>query len=83
MHPPAWQTVRQIRESQAVNDLCLGVAPGERFGFLGANGAGKTTTLSILVDRVRATSGTAFVAGAAAGTAPGVLAFLQRIEGHL
>ncbi len=28
----------------AVDDLCLGVRPGERFAFLGANGAGKTDT---------------------------------------
>ena len=30
---------------RAVNDLCLHVAPGDIFGFIGHNGAGKTTTL--------------------------------------
>lgn len=29
----------------AVDDLCLHIAPGEIFGFIGHNGAGKTTTL--------------------------------------
>lgn len=58
------------------------MAPGQRFGFLGANGAGKTTTLSVLVGRVRPNSGTAFVAGAAAGTAPGSLAYLSRLNGN-
>jgi ABC-2 type transport system ATP-binding protein len=47
----------------AVADLCLGVAPGERFGLLGPNGAGKTTTLGMLTGRVRPTSGDARVQG--------------------
>ncbi len=51
-----------------MEDLCLGIRPGERFGFLGSNGAGKTTTLSIVAGQQRATSGAAFVAGAPAGS---------------
>lgn len=30
---------------KAVDDLCLHIAPGEIYGFIGHNGAGKTTTL--------------------------------------
>ena len=32
-------------EKRAVDDLCLHIAPGEIYGFIGHNGAGKTTTL--------------------------------------
>ena len=48
----------------ALDSLDLDVAQGEFFGLLGPNGAGKTTTIGILTTRVRATSGTASVAGA-------------------
>ena len=30
---------------KAVDDLCLHIAPGEIYGFIGHNGAGKTTTI--------------------------------------
>ncbi len=42
----------------AVNDLSLEVQPGQVFGILGPNGSGKTTTLSIVLELVRADSGT-------------------------
>ncbi|MCI5676979.1 MAG: ATP-binding cassette domain-containing protein, partial [Clostridia bacterium] len=32
-------------EKKAVDDLCLEIAAGEIYGFIGHNGAGKTTTL--------------------------------------
>ena len=32
-------------DKKAVDDLCLEIAPGEVYGFIGHNGAGKTTTL--------------------------------------
>ena len=32
-------------DKKAVDDLCLHIAPGEIYGFIGHNGAGKTTTL--------------------------------------
>eukprot|EP00126_Sphaerothecum_destruens_P005765 Sdes_comp19027_c0_seq1m9586 len=32
----------------AVNNLCVGISPGECFGLLGVNGAGKTTTFKML-----------------------------------
>ena len=48
----------------ALESLNLDIREGEFFGLLGPNGAGKTTTLGILTTRVRATSGSATVAGA-------------------
>jgi ABC-2 type transport system ATP-binding protein len=47
----------------ALHGLDLEVREGEFFGLLGPNGAGKTTTIGILTTRVRATAGTAVVAG--------------------
>lgn len=35
-------------DKKAVDDLCLHIAPGEIYGFIGHNGAGKTTTLKPL-----------------------------------
>ena len=51
-------------EVVALAGLDLDVREGEFFGLLGPNGAGKTTTIGILTTRVRATSGSARVAGA-------------------
>ena len=48
---------------EAVRGIDLDVQPGEIFGFLGPNGAGKSTTINILCTLLRATSGTATVAG--------------------
>ena len=48
---------------RGVEDLTLGVGPGEVFGFLGPNGAGKTTTIRLLIDLIRPTSGTIGVLG--------------------
>ncbi len=46
-----------------VNDLNLGIATGEIFGFLGPNGAGKTTTVKMMTGIVLPTSGTARLLG--------------------
>jgi ABC-2 type transport system ATP-binding protein len=46
-----------------VRGIDLDVRPGEIFGFLGPNGAGKSTTINILCTLMRATSGSASVAG--------------------
>jgi ABC-2 type transport system ATP-binding protein len=48
---------------EAVRGIDLEVRPGEIFGFLGPNGAGKSTTINILCTLMRATSGSASVAG--------------------
>ena len=47
----------------AVNDVDLAVNTGEIFGFLGPNGAGKSTTIRLLLDQLRASSGSASVLG--------------------
>ncbi len=49
--------------TRAVDGISFDVASGELFGFLGPNGAGKTTTIRVLATLLRATSGTAKVAG--------------------
>ena len=47
----------------AVDNLTLGVRPGEVYGFLGPNGAGKTTTIRIITGLIKPTSGMVWVAG--------------------
>ncbi|CAB9510069.1 Retinal-specific ATP-binding cassette transporter [Seminavis robusta] len=47
----------------AVNQLSLGIAPGECFGLLGINGAGKTTTMGMLTAEFPPTQGDATLAG--------------------
>ncbi|KAL8178295.1 UNVERIFIED_CONTAM: Retinal-specific ATP-binding cassette transporter [Gekko kuhli] len=51
------------RYTPAVDQLCVGIRPGECFGLLGVNGAGKTTTFRMLTGDTEATSGDATVAG--------------------
>ena len=48
---------KQYGTFKALDDLCLRVAPGEIYGFLGPNGSGKTTTIKILLDIVKPTAG--------------------------
>ena len=54
---------RAYEDKLALDALDLTVAPGEILGFLGPNGAGKSTTVKILTGMIRATSGTARIAG--------------------
>lgn len=49
--------------SRGITDVNLEVQKGTIFGFLGPNGAGKTTTISILVDLLRPTTGSAEIFG--------------------
>src|SRR3982750_207264 len=70
----------------ALKGVDLEVGEGELFGLLGPNGAGKSTLVKIAVGLVRATGGTAEVAGARAGSrgargSPGYLAELFRFPG--
>jgi len=55
--------VKRYGRLEAVAGIDLDVAAGEIFGFLGPNGAGKTTTIQILCTLLRATEGSARVAG--------------------
>jgi ABC-2 type transport system ATP-binding protein len=71
---------------QALKEVDLEVAEGELVGLLGPNGAGKSTLVKIAVGLVRASSGTAEVAGARAGSRAaraelGYLAELFRFPG--
>ncbi len=54
---------RTFDDFVAVDNINFNVKRGEVFGFLGANGAGKTTAIRMLIGLLRATSGTATVAG--------------------
>ena len=49
---------KRFGETQALDGITFVVEPGTVFGFLGANGAGKTTTMRIVLDILRADSGT-------------------------
>src|ERR1700690_1755808 len=49
---------KNFGDVHALDDVSLEIEPGEVFGFLGANGAGKTTTMRIVLDILRADSGT-------------------------
>src|SRR6266540_2628161 len=64
---PVAITVRDLTKHygrvQAVRGLGFEVPWGTVTGFLGPNGAGKTTTMRIVLGLVRATSGSALVAG--------------------
>lgn len=48
---------------EALGDVSFSVSKGEAFGFIGPNGAGKSTTIKIILDLIRADSGTAYING--------------------
>jgi ABC-2 type transport system ATP-binding protein len=50
--------VKRFGATTALDGVSFSVEQGQVFGFLGANGAGKTTTMRILLDIIRADSGT-------------------------
>ena len=54
---------RRFGEILAVDSISFDVARGEILGFLGPNGAGKSTTVKMLTGMLKASSGTARVAG--------------------
>jgi ABC-2 type transport system ATP-binding protein len=66
MEPPVIRTEdlsRNFGAVRAVDALCLTVAKGSVFGFLGPNGSGKTTTIRMLLGLVEPSSGSAHVLG--------------------
>jgi len=54
---------RRFGKTIGIDMLSLSVREGEIFGFLGPNGAGKTTTIRIVMNLIRADSGTVDVFG--------------------
>ncbi len=48
---------------RGITDVSFQVEEGEVFGFLGPNGAGKTTTIRVLMALLRASNGSARIAG--------------------
>jgi ABC-2 type transport system ATP-binding protein len=54
---------KRYRDVPALTDLTLDVPQGAIFGFLGPNGAGKTTALKLLAGLIRASGGSATIAG--------------------
>jgi ABC-2 type transport system ATP-binding protein len=78
--------VKRYGSVQALKGVDLEVGEGELVGLLGPNGAGKSTLVKIAVGLVRASGGTAEVAGVRAGSRParaalGYLAELFRFPG--
>ncbi|HBE87777.1 MAG TPA: ABC transporter ATP-binding protein [Elusimicrobia bacterium] len=64
--PPAIITTdltKRFGALTAVDSINLEIREGEVFGLLGPNGAGKTTLINLLSTLLKATSGTALVAG--------------------
>ncbi|MDQ3890076.1 MAG: ABC transporter ATP-binding protein [Actinomycetota bacterium] len=77
---------KRYRSVEALSGLDLDVAEGELVGLLGPNGSGKSTLVKIACGLVRATTGSAEVCGAPAGSASarralGYLAELFRFPG--
>ena len=56
-------TKKLTQKVVALRDLDLEVRQGEIFGFLGPNGAGKSTTITLLMNLIRPTSGSARILG--------------------
>ena len=52
---------KHYRDVKAVEQLCLRVAEGEIYAFLGLNGAGKTTTIRMLLGMIKPSRGFANV----------------------
>ena len=59
----AKQLTKKYGERLALDGLDLQIAPGEVYCLVGANGAGKTTTISLFLNFISPTSGSAFVNG--------------------
>ena len=54
---------KAFRRTDAVRELDLEVPAGSIYGLIGPNGAGKTTTIKLLMNILRASSGSAEVLG--------------------
>ena len=79
---------KRYGQIEALRGIDLDVGEGELVGFLGPNGAGKSTLVKVACGLVRASSGSAEVCGARAGSAAarsalGYLAELFRFPGWM
>jgi ABC-2 type transport system ATP-binding protein len=54
---------KHAKRAQVLHGVELDISEGEAFGFVGANGAGKSTTIKIIMDIIRADSGSASIFG--------------------
>lgn len=59
---------KRYRDTEALRDVSLDVAPGERVALLGHNGAGKSTMMKIILGLIPFDSGEVQVLGAAPGS---------------
>ncbi len=62
------RVTRTFGAVEALLDVSVSVAEGERVALLGHNGAGKSTLMKIVLGLIPATSGTVHIAGAAPGS---------------
>lgn len=60
--------VKRFGKVEALSDVSLAVAPGERVALLGHNGAGKSTLIKMILGLLRPSAGEIRVAGAAPGS---------------
>ena len=58
----------RFQKVEALNEVSLSVAPGERVALLGHNGAGKTTLFRIVLGFLKPESGVVLVDGVKSGT---------------
>jgi ABC-2 type transport system ATP-binding protein len=52
-----------FKEKNVLEGVSFSVGKGQAFGFIGANGAGKSTTIKIILDLIRADSGSVRING--------------------
>ena len=62
------QLTKSYQDTQALRDVSLDVAPGERVALLGHNGAGKSTLMKIVLGLIPYDSGEVRVLGGAPGS---------------
>ncbi|MDT8399083.1 MAG: ABC transporter ATP-binding protein [Pseudomonadales bacterium] len=72
----------RYRETLALADISLDVAPGEVLGIVGKNGAGKSTLLKMLANTLQPSSGTLHIEGRVAALLELGASFHPEMTGH-